>query len=66
MASPADLNTYYIGFIGVHSSFRPVRGKTLSEAKDKFAEFHGVKRSSYIGASRNVKEMLTRYSELIK
>jgi predicted secreted protein len=61
-----ELNTFYIGFIGVHSSFRPVRAKTLSDAKDKFAEFHKIKRSGHITASRNVKEMQTRYSEMIK
>jgi hypothetical protein len=61
-----DLNTFYIGFIGVHSSFRPVRAKTMTEAKEKFAEFHGIKRSDQIVASRNIKEMQTRYSEMIK
>jgi len=61
-----DHNIFYIGFVGVHSSFRPVRAKTLSEAKNKFAEFHKIRRSEHIVASRNVREMQTRYSEMIK
>ena len=59
-------NLYFIGFLRVHSSFRPVSAENLNEAKQKFAKFHNVKLSNDIGASRDFKEMTKRYNKLIK
>ncbi len=57
---------YFIGFIGMNSSFRPVSATNLAEAKQKFAKFNNVKVSNDIGASRDFKEMTKRYSKLIR
>lgn len=59
-------NLYYIGFAGKNPSFRPVEAETLSEAKTKFADFHKVRRSDDIVASRDYGEMTKRYKNLIK
>jgi predicted ATP-dependent serine protease len=59
-------NLYFIGFVGVSGSFRPVKSATLTEAKNKFAKFHNVVRSDQIVASRDYDEMTKRYSKLIK
>ncbi len=59
-------NLYFIGFSGSWDSFRPVEAGSLNEAKTKFAEFHEVKRSDNVVASRNYDEMTKRYKNLIK
>lgn len=39
--------TYYIGFVGT-SEFSPVIAVSAKQAKQKFADFHGIQASNYI------------------
>lgn len=55
---------FYIGWIGT-SDFQPVVAVTVKEAKRKFADFHGVRASSYIVQKRNVSEAIKRMNPIV-
>jgi hypothetical protein len=51
---------YLIGFIG-GSDRRRVRAHSVKEAKELFAQYHGIKVSGYIVASKWTAEMMNKY-----
>lgn len=56
--------TFYIGWNGT-SDFTPVIAASAKQAKQKFAEFNGVKVSSYIVQKRSVPECIRRMEPIV-
>lgn len=56
--------TFYIGWIGA-SDFQPVIAINGKQAKEKFANYHGVKVSSYIVSKRDVPETIKRMKPIV-
>jgi len=55
---------FYIGWIGT-SNFQPVIATTGKQAKQKFANYHGVNMSSSIVSKRDVPEIIKRMKPIV-